>query len=106
MPVAPVRVPVVVGVKPVPVKVTVVPYPALVAIAAGEEEVTAGPAMLKAFASEALSAPWLETHTLTPPSLAPVVTATGAVIEVPVLEVVALKCRSAASASEDPSCEY
>jgi hypothetical protein len=84
---------VVVGLKPVPVKVTVVPYFVPTAIAAGVEDVTAGPATENAVANGVLVPPELvfSTVTATAPAAAPLATATGAVMEVPVLAVGALK---------------
>jgi hypothetical protein len=81
----------VVGVKPVPVKVTVVPYAVPTAIAAGVDEVTAGPATENAAANGALAAAVFVTVTGTVPDEAPLATVAGAVIDVPVLEVGALK---------------
>jgi hypothetical protein len=75
----------------VPVKVTVVPYAVPTAIAAGVDDVTAGPATENAEAKGALAAEVFVTVTATGPAVAPVATAAGAVIEVPVLAVGALK---------------
>jgi hypothetical protein len=94
-----VRLPDVVGVKPVPVSVITVPKPALVEIAAGDEDATVGPATEKAEANGALTLAPLATVTATGPEVAPVVTATGAVMVVPVLEVVALNVTSAVPAT-------
>jgi hypothetical protein len=82
---------VVVGVKPVPVKVTVVPYLIPTAIAAGVEDVTAGPATLNPSAKVALAAEVFVTLTGTAPSEAPLATFRGAVMDVPVVEVGAVK---------------